>query len=234
MNKGSVKDSVTMANIAEGRAKIYDLLVGIFGRLPDQQLLSNMKGVGFQRVLNGLCGLDNPKCQSGTDHVASYQAEIKGKPEEQILNELSVDRTRILRGTGHRDLKPPYEGLYRSKEGIGESVLQVKRFYRKSGLLPDDTVRESPDYLFVELDFMKNLCCREKDQWASGSDATETLINEISFLEDHLGRWVGDFCRQAEEEAMTDFYKGFLMILDAVVAIDMEYLKNDFVGIFKV
>ena len=59
-------------------------------------------------------------------------------------------------------MNPPYESLYKKGAGFGDSVLGLKRFYRRVGLLPDETVSDSADYLCVELDFMRQLCLREE------------------------------------------------------------------------
>ena len=225
VGKKPLKNSATMAEIARGRANLYDLLVGVFSYLPDKALIMKIKSRDFQTLLDSY-GLDSPRFKAGVDYIKSYQSNMELKPDEEILTELSVDRTRILRGTGHTNLKPPYEGLYKNNENIGASALAVKSFYRKAGLLPDETVHESPDYLCIELDFMKNLCRREQAQWSSSVDVTETVAHEEKFLREHLGSWVGEFCSQAEKHALTDFYRGFLVILDAVVSIDMEYLHD--------
>ena len=224
--KKHLQDSATMAEIAGGRANLYDLLVGVFGHLPDKNLIMKIKSRGLQNLLDSCYGLDNSRFKSGVDYIKSYQSNMELKPDEEILTELSVDRTRILRATGHTNLKPPYEGLYKNNENIGASFLEVKGFYRKAGLLPDETVHEPPDYLCIELDFMKNLCRREQAQWSSAVGVTETVANEEKFLREHLGSWVGEFCSQAEKHALTDFYRGFLAILDAVVSMDMEYLHS--------
>jgi TorA maturation chaperone TorD len=90
--------------------------------------------------------------------------------------------------------------------------------------MPDETVHESPDYLCVELDFMKQLCLREQSQWLHDSGIKETIAQEEEFLREHLGNWVGDFCRAVEKHAVTDFYKGFSLILDAFVTMDKEWI----------
>jgi TorA-specific chaperone len=153
----------------------------------------------------------------------SYQGSIREDPRERFT-EPSIDRTKILRGTGHEDLKPPYEGLYTRKQSMGDSVLEVRRCYRKAGLMPDETVHESPDYLCVELDFMKQLCLREQNQWPHEGRTKETIAQEEEFLREHLGTWVGDFCRAVGKHGLTDFYKGFALILDAFVSMDREWL----------
>ncbi len=226
MNDQPEFDRPIMAEIAGGRAKMYDMFVGIFGHLPDQFLLSKIKGDDLQNILDDLCHLKNPKYQTGVDYIKSYRSLMQSKVKEEILTELSVDRTRILRGTGPKNLKPPYEGVYKDNSEIGESALKVKSFYRKVGLLPAETVHESPDYLCIELDFMKNLCLREQDLWLSRDDAIETVNIEEDFLKEHLGSWVGEFCSLAERYALTDFFRGFIMILHAFVMTDMEYLQN--------
>jgi TorA maturation chaperone TorD len=225
-DRRTVKDRAAMAEIAGGRAGLYDMLVGIFGHLPDQQFLGVIRGPDLQCFLENCRELGSSGFKSGLRNISSYQSAVKDRSDEEVLTELSVDRTRILRGTGGREMKPPYEGLYRKRKGLGDSVLEVKRFYRRAGLMPDETVHESPDYLCVELDFMKQLCLREQAQWSSSDSAEETLLQEEEFLRTHLGSWVGDFCRKASEYARTDFYKGFALILDASVGMDMQYLGD--------
>jgi TorA maturation chaperone TorD len=220
------EERASRAGIADARAKIYDLLLGIFSHLPDQQLLNKIRGDDINNVLNTLSELNSARCRSGLDFIHSYQSAIKSRPDDEVLTELSVDRTKILRGTGHPDLKPPYEGLYKEGRDVGQSLLEVKRCYREAGMLPDETVHEPPDYICVELDFMKQLCLKEQDQWRSGGDVLKVIGTEETFLTEHLGSWVGEFCQQVERHALTDFYRGFALILEAVVLTDMQYLHE--------
>lgn len=215
-----------MAEMAGARAKIYDLLLGIFSHLPDQQLLSKIRGDDLKNVLNALSQLNSARCWSGLDLIHSYTSAIKFRPDEEVLTELSVDRTKILRGTGHPDMKPPYEGLYKEGRDVGQSLLQVKRCYREAGMLPDETVHEPPDYICVELDFMRQLCLNEQDQWRSEGDVLKVIATEEMFLTEHLGSWVGEFCQQVERHALTDFYRGFAVIMEAVVLTDMRSMRG--------
>jgi TorA maturation chaperone TorD len=226
MTRKSAIAGSTGADVAAGRAAFYGLLVGVFGHLPDRELVAKIERGDFQSFLTRCCELGHGRLDSGLQRVTAYQAGIKGRPGEEVLTELSVDRTKILRGTGHPDLKPPYEGLYRRKENMGYSVLEVRRFYRKAGLLPDETVRESADYLCVELDFMKELCLLEQSRWLDEEGVRETVAREEEFLRRHLGNWVGDFCTVVEKHAFTDFYRGFSLILDAFIGMEKEWLED--------
>ena len=155
---------------------------------------------------------------------------IRERPDEDVLKELAVDRTRILRGTGHADMKPPYEGLYRKDARFEDSVLGLMKFYRKAGLVPDETVTDAADYLCVELDFMKQLCLREQTLRLREGDIRETiaqtLVLEEEFLRVHLGDWIGEFCSAVEKHASTDFYRGFALILDAHIRMDRKWLGS--------
>ncbi|MGD9041420.1 MAG: hypothetical protein PVH82_17400, partial [Desulfobacteraceae bacterium] len=113
MVKSLAEDIIrSRAEMAGARATVYDLLVGIFGHLPDEQFLARIRGDDFNHILDTLSYLKSARCESGIGYLQSFQSAVESKAEEEVLDELSVDRTRILRGTGHPDLKPPYEGLY--------------------------------------------------------------------------------------------------------------------------
>jgi TorA maturation chaperone TorD len=226
MTKKQPKDRAAMAEIAGGRARVYDLLVGIFNRIPDDQFIEGINSDNLQHFLSSCCDLDSSRFQLGVDRIRAYQSDMEGRPREEVLEELAVDRTRILRGTGHSELKPPYEGVYSGKKNFGDSLLEIKRFYRKAGIMPDASVSESPDYICVEMDFMKQLCIREQKQWAEDGDGPETLKTEEGFLKAHLARWAGDFCDQVEKYALTDFYRGFSMITGAFIQMDLGYLQD--------
>jgi TorA maturation chaperone TorD len=79
---------------------------------------------------------------------------------------------------------------------------------------------------------MRQLCLREIDQWSCGMDATTTLAKEEEFLRDHLGSWAGEYCAQAGKYARTEFYRGFLAVLDDFISIEMEYLQQNPTSIF--
>ncbi len=221
-----VKNQTNAARVeaARYRAKIYDLLLRVFASLPENALIQELRDDSFKDFLDTCYALGNVKIKCGIEHIKSYCSSIESRTSEEILNELSVDRTRLLRGTGDRNLKPPYESLYKTDKNSAGTALAVKNFYRKAGLLPDENICEMLDYLGVELDFMYQLCLREVEQWSSGKDASATLTDEEEFLQEHLGSWVGEYCAQAEKHAWTTFYRGFLAVLDAFISLEIEYL----------
>jgi TorA maturation chaperone TorD len=208
---------VEMANLAGARAILYDLLVKILNQLPDEDFLKKIEDRVFEDMFHRF---------SGVEHIMMYRSQMGRKSPEDLITELSVDRTKILRGTGPKELKPPHEVCYVKDSDMGSTVMKLRRFYRSAGMIPDETISESPDYLCVELDFMKNLCLCEKGQWESGEGASKTLFMEKSFLNEHLGCWIGDFCSVAWMHAITDFYRGFSEILNSAIVMELGYVNN--------
>ena len=219
-----------LADVASGRAALYNLLIGVFEQPPDRNLLARIRAGEFEELLAGYRELGEKGFRLGLDKISSYRVSIRERPDEEVLTELAVDRTKILRGTGHRDMRPPYEGLYKKGAGFGESVREVRRFYREAGIVPDETVTEAADYLCVELDFMRQLCLRERTLLLREGEPEERIAQTIALQEEflgmHLGAWVGAYCSAVIKHASTDFYRGFALILDAYIRIDGKRLES--------
>ena len=217
MFKRNRKREAVPADVAGPRANLYGLLISILNQLPDRGFLKKIEEGLFEEIFHGF---------TGVEYLKSYRSRIGQCAQEEVVAELSVDRTRILRGTGPWELKPPYEGCYKRNCDLGTAIMGVKCSYRSGGLMLDETVPESPDYLCVELDFMKHLCKREKDERTSAGNAAETLIMQTAFLREHLGCWIDDFCEQVEKHALTDFYRGVFLILKDFIAKETIYLQD--------
>jgi TorA maturation chaperone TorD len=215
-----------MAEVAQSRAAIYGVLLRVFAHLPDGALLAEIQGETFRSFADSCCGPGGSGLNRGMDQIKSYCSSLTSLPEEHELNRLSVDRTRVLRATGDRGLKPPYESLYKGGPDRSGTFLSLKNAYRKAGLLPDETACEMPDFLCVQLDFMYQLILREIDEWSRGTDGTVILVEEEGFLREHLGSWVSTYCTEAGKYARTEFYRGFLTVLDDFITMETEYLRD--------
>ncbi|MEL7564361.1 MAG: molecular chaperone TorD family protein [Dehalobacterium sp.] len=207
-------DKEQWAERAKARAQIYHMLAGFFGHVPDGGLIDGIKSSCFQGLLESCIG------------SRGIFFNMEPGEEKEILEKISVDRTRIVRVPGNMALKPPYEGLYKRDESFGIVVLNVKRIYRDAGLMPESTVHESPDFLGIELDFMRKMCLREQAQWCIGETPLDTIGIQEKFLKEHLNSWVKDYCRQAEKQASTNLCRSFISFLDRVIASDMKYVQK--------
>ena len=81
-----------------------------------------------------------------------------------------------------------------------QELADIAGFYRAFGFRTGGTVRERPDHLATELEFMYLLALKEAYA-ASNSmpEQAEICVDaQRKFLQDHLRRWIGPFCRSLE------------------------------------
>ncbi len=217
-------NALEYAGVAGGRANTYGLLVNVFGSLPDGELIARIKDGRISGFIDDFANVGSDELGEGVRLIKAYQKQIANRAEKDILKELSIDRTVLVRGTGDQRLKPPYEGLYRTDCTMAAAALEINEVYRATGLALEEGTPESPDFLCIELDFLKNLCLQEQSQWSSGQDGRQTLTIEYEFISAHMGRWIKNYCNEADKFAVTDFYRGFLKILSSFTSLDREYL----------
>jgi len=216
-----------MAEITSARVAMYDLLFHVFVGLSGEALLSEVKGGRFEAILSIDTEKVDQKTRKGARLIASFCSSAGHRSPGNFAKELLVDRTRVIRTTGEKDFRPPYERLYvANPSGDGLLLLALNKFYRKTGLSLEDAPIESPDFLFVELDFMKQLCLREIEESPCGALAHATRAVEREFLRKHLGTWAGAYCAEADRHARTVFYRGFLAVLDGFIASEISYLNK--------
>jgi nitrate reductase assembly molybdenum cofactor insertion protein NarJ len=96
--------------------------------------------------------------------------------------------------------------LYETELGLphefrqSQELADIAGFYRAFGFQAGAAVRERPDYLATELEFMYLLALKEA--YAAEYDLPEAVEicadAQRKFLQDHLARWIGPFCRSLE------------------------------------
>ena len=98
---------------------------------------------------------------------------------------------------------PPYETEYGQSHAFRQSheLADITGFYRAFGFDVGGGVRERPDYLGVELEFMYVLARKHAYALAEGlSEAAEVCHDaQRKFLRDHLARWVGVYARKLND-----------------------------------
>lgn len=78
-----------------------------------------------------------------------------------------------------------------------QELADISGFYRAFGFVVGNSVRERPDHLAVELEFMHLLAIKEAYAAGNGSVAHVEICVEAQgkFLHDHLGGWIGLFAQ---------------------------------------
>jgi TorA maturation chaperone TorD len=206
---------------------MYGLFLDAFVALPDRALVSEMQGCRFDGLLFACKELGGQRLERGAALVDDYRSRVKTEDVDEILRELSVDRARLLGMTGSNSFSPPYERFYAAGFGHGSAVLgDLRGFYRRADLLLAGSAGEADDFLFVEVDFARQMCLREAEAWPRDSDGRAFQMLELRFLKEHPARWAGLYCGEAERHAGTDFYRGLLAILEGFLESERTYLEE--------
>ena len=107
-----------------------------------------------------------------------------------------------------------------------QEMADIAGFYRAFGFNLGGTVRERPDHVAVELEFMHVLALKEA--YALDSDILEhaeiCIDAQSKFLQDHLGRWIQLFARSVAHNAPDSLYGSLAIFAADFVRVDAERL----------
>lgn len=159
--------------------------------------------------------------------VAPEAAAIAAKMKTFTdLEQLKIDFSNLFVGP-FKLLAPPYGSIYLEgkREVMGVSTVDARKRYAAAGLDFSEDVKEAPDHIAIELEFMYYLIFNEIEAIARAN--TESVINYLekqnTFLEWHLGRWVAKFANNIEQHATTNFYKRLAQATNIFVQQDFKY-----------
>jgi len=218
---GKVEECVL---VAEARRQVYDLLSALYLELPNLKMIQSMFGTEFKRGLSSaVSNFEADEIKEGLKLIAGFITAFKEQSTEEILKRISIDRTRLLRGVDQQHSpSPPYESVYRDGRLCSESTIEVSQIYRRLGITLPEAWTEPPDYIGIELDFMRLVCQGEKEAWQSDSfdEALERLEAGKDFLKNHILQWVPRFCEEMYNRAELDFYKGIAHFTSGFVEYD--------------
>lgn len=190
------------------KANVYRLLSACYYE-PEVALLEEDV---FGQIQSALSVLSGDLAESAARLAASFR---KAGPDA-----LTLDHTRLFLGPFDVRAKP-YGSVYLDGENVvmGDSTMAVLALYRDGGFHIDESVREMPDHVALELEFLYLLNARlaaeerpgERDRLAGLKDA---------FLRAHLCQWIAPFAEAMERGADTEFYKGLASLTRRFVDMD--------------
>ena len=221
------EDTFEAVESAQGRAGMYSFLANLFNQRPDLELVRRLREMGPEGFDLAAGGDDiSPEVERGLHEMASFIEATQDRSEEQVEEDLAVDWTRLFRGVspGYGP-PPPYEGVYSEGAANPQDVLQgIMQMYHKYSVDVDEKAANRPDYIGIELDFLRYLSESEADAWEKGEEesALDYHAAQKEFLSKHLGKWGEKFCERALEEAKTDFYRGFIRLTRGVLKEELE------------
>jgi TorA maturation chaperone TorD len=221
--------TVEWSALAESRSRTYGFLAAVYNRLPDDQFAQSLLSDEFAGFLFSLLNDEQlPEAmRDGLRLIEEFARNHQGTPVEELRTQLGVDRTRLLRGVqpGYGP-PPPYESVYAGSEGAPQmqASASIRQTYAEAGVGLSEEVRDQPDFIGLELDFMRHLTAKEAQAWVEGSreQALEILEKERAFLQEHIVRWVPRFCDVMHKEARLSFYGGIAKLTKGFVQDEAE------------
>ncbi|MCL5807320.1 MAG: molecular chaperone TorD family protein [Deltaproteobacteria bacterium] len=141
--------------------------------------------------------------------TAVFSAAMEEMIRKYSDEDLTVEYTRLF--LGPFEIKaPPYGSLYLDgeKKVMGDSTMEVIRFYEEAGLSRNKDCMDLPDHIAVELEFMSYLTYREAEalEKSDFTTALEMAKKQERFLDQFLGQWIREFCEKIKESSDNGFY----------------------------
>jgi len=213
--------------ILETRRNFYALLYRMYLEPPSREFVDDLMNERF--YLPGLISAE--ELSEGFKLVREFVEKSKDKAIDELHKDLVGEYTLLFIGP-HRLPVQPYESWWVDGKLMGESLLKVKQVYRKAGIAKVNEYAEPEDHIAFELRFMHYLC--EEELSADTEERIAECLNlQKEYLNEHLLRWVPDFCDALIECELSDFYKGiarltrgFILLEEAVIEELLETVRQ--------
>lgn len=195
------------------RAETYWFLAALYGEPITGPALARLAGAAAK----------NQEEATGIgDEFRAALAEDAGCNFEELSQRLASEHARLFLGLrqGYGP-PPPYESLWREARVLGDSTLAVATAYSEAGF--EDAGQCGPcDHIASELRFLASLCHAEAEAAAKGEtgEAAWARERQINFIDDHLLRWVPQYCQELARQSREPLYAALARATGKVVAGD--------------
>lgn len=155
--------------------------------------------------------------------LAGQARKLREAFAAQDLQTLLVDYTRLFLGPLQM-LASPYGSSWLSAPAPVQDnpPLAVLDLYSAGGFEVDESFRELPDHVAVELEFLYLLIFNKNKASQAGNmdDLTLTELLQRRFLGEHLGAWIGPFAAAVKASAETAFYRELAAFTERFVQLE--------------
>jgi len=196
---------------AASRSRMYQLIGAAFA-FPDEEFFDALRDGMFSRaVASAAAGLpyeSGDPLRLGVDDAAGY-----GNFESEYIRLFDL-------GTAGPPC-PLYGGLY---GGDRMKVMEdATRFYNFFQLRLASDMRELPDHITTELEFLHYLTYREAEVCQQAGDASSLLRAERDFLSRHLCKWLPKLQARLAKQTTEPFFPALVEFAARFAAQDQAY-----------
>jgi putative dimethyl sulfoxide reductase chaperone len=205
------------SSILKSRLYINRLIRFIFDTPPEKE--------GLQTVAEDprflyLCEI-SLACQTIQDGITSLLFA-----DQSFFCQAKEEYNRLF--VGLSDLPVPlWESVYLSNEHtmLDEQTLHVRECYKQHNLFFENCKNEDDDHIVIELEFLDYLIGQML--LCTDIETKHTYLDEqLSFLNNHLLKWIPQFCELLGESTEVEIYKGAALLLDEYIQLEIELIMH--------
>ena len=200
------------AQTAANRSRMYQLLGAAFA-FPDEDFFEAIHDGTFATTLAQMC--------IGLPYDLTSVATLDLVPGGTSYAEFESEYIRLFDVGPAGPPCPLYGGVY-----IGDRMKVMEdatRFYNFFHLRLAPDMRELPDHITTELEFLHYLTFREAEVSQQGLDVSSLLRAERDFLARHLCKWMPHLQARLAKQTTLSFFPALVRFAATFLAADQAY-----------
>ena len=208
---------------ARYRAAIYRNLSAFFNDAPSAEELGALVEVATE-----LANADEAVGDAERGFYA-YLSTLSGRDLEELRRSIASEYAELFIGP-RPPLAPYYESIYLGYPNrlFTDQTMAVQQFYEECGFHVIKSGQVPGDNAAYELELMALLADREAELSEAGDSlgAEKAHEQQMLFLGDHLGAWIGLLANRIDEAPCADFYSAASRFAEKFIEEDKDYLAN--------
>lgn len=168
------------------------------------------------------------ECARGLRTMAKYVSHFSPTISDDLACEFAT--IFLAAGTYTGTAAVPYESIYTSEEHIlmQDARDQVRAIYRKARVMPATKESIPEDYLPFEFEFMAHISDEivKAMRTSDVKRAQDLVAQQNDFLHTHLENWVGDWIKDVNRMAKSEFYHSLAEAIQGFLACDHDDLHE--------
>jgi len=188
--------------------KVINILIALFCE-PDKEIIHN------QEVYDVLIVHSEKISQD----LHELSLAIKDSAFQYSQEEILVDYSKLFLGP-FTTIAPPYGSVYLDNNVLmGDSTQSVLNYYNECGLKFDEDLKDLPDNIVVELEFIYFLLFNRLNLYNENNleGAEQVTIQLKYFTEKYFNSWVIQFCARIINGIENGFYVNLAKYLKSII-----------------
>jgi len=146
------------------------------------------------------------------------------KEEEGLSSEMQREYTRLFINGFPHVVAPPFGSAYLEKTGqiSRRTASQVIQFYRANGFTVKEELKDLPDHIANEFEFMADLTYQERE--TTGSRRILLEEEQMKFFSRFILPWVPAFCDRIRDKSLSPFYRSVGKLTLEFIDLERNYL----------